>query len=40
MYHGEGEMFHGGAKYSTDNTKGSTEVLNIPWTMSNVPRRC
>ena len=33
-------MFHGGAKYSTDNVKCSTEVLNTPWTMSNVPRRC
>ena len=33
-------MFHGGAKYSMDNVKCSTEVLNIPRTMSNVPRRC
>ena len=33
-------MFHIGAKYSTDNVKCSTEVLNIPRTMSNVPRRC
>ena len=23
-------MFHGGAKYSTDHVKCSTEVLNIP----------
>ena len=23
-------MFHGGAKYSTDNVKCSTQVLNIP----------
>ena len=23
-------MFHGGAKYSTDNVKCSTHVLNIP----------
>ena len=33
-------MFHGGAKYSTNNVKRSTKVLNIPPTMSNVPRRC
>ena len=33
-------MFHGGAKYSTERVKCSTEVLNIPWTMSNVPLRC
>ena len=33
-------MFHGGAKYSTDDVKCSTEVLNGPPTMSNVARRC
>ena len=33
-------MFHGGAKYSMDNVKCSTEVVNIPPTMSNVPRGC
>ena len=30
MLHGEGQMVHIGAKYSTDNVKYSTEVLNIP----------
>ena len=33
-------MFRGGAKYSSERVKWSTEVLNIPQTMSNVPRRC
>ena len=33
-------MFHGGAKYSTESFNCSTEVLNIPQTMPNVPRRC
>ena len=33
-------MFDGGAKYSTERVKCSTEVLNIPQIMSNVPRRC
>ena len=33
-------MVHGGAKYSTDNAKCSTQVLNIPRTTSNVLRRC
>ena len=33
-------MFHEGAKYSTDNVKCSTAVLNGPRTMSNVPRKC
>ena len=33
-------MFHAGAKYSTDNVKCSTEVLNIPHRVSNMPRRC
>ena len=33
-------MIHGGANYSTDNVKCSTEVLNIPRTMSNVPYTC
>ena len=36
----EPQMFQAGAKYSTDNVKCSTEVLNLPRTMSNVPRRC
>ena len=38
--HGEGQMVPGGAKYSTDNVKCSPQVLNVPRTMSNVPRRC
>ena len=33
-------MFLLGAKYSTDNAKGSAEVLIIPRRGSNVPRRC
>ena len=40
MSHGVGQMFHGGAKYSTERVKCSTEVLNIPQTMSTVPRSC
>ena len=31
-------MFPGGAKYSTERVKCSTESLNIPTTMSNVPQ--
>ena len=31
-------MFHGGAKYSMEAVKCSTEPLNIPWTVSNIPR--
>ena len=33
-------MFHGGAKYSTERVKWSMGVLNIPRTMSSIPRRC
>ena len=33
-------MFHGGAKYSTDNVRCSKQVLNIPRGGSNVPRMC
>ena len=33
-------MFQGGAKYSTETVKCSTEVLNVRRTMSNVPFRC
>ena len=33
-------MFHRGPTYSTQRVKCSTEVLNIPGTMSNVPLGC
>ena len=29
MFHRQCQMLHGGAKYSTDNVKCSTEVLNF-----------
>ena len=32
-------MFRGGAQYSTERVKCSTQMLNIPRTISNVPRR-
>ena len=40
MCDGQCQMFHRGSKYSTDNVKCSTEVLNITRRGSNVPRRC
>ena len=40
MFHREGQMVHGGAKWSMDNVKCCTVVLNIRPTMPNVPRRC
>ena len=40
MFHGEGQMIQGSAKYATVRVKCSTKVLNIPRTMSNVPPSC
>ena len=40
MFHGEGRMFHGGAKFSTERVKWSAQVLNILRIGSNVPHRC
>ena len=33
-------MFRGDAKYCTESVKCSTEVLNIAWRLSNIPRSC
>ena len=39
-YDGDCQMFHRGAKYSTERVKGTNEVLNVPRRGSNGPRKC